>query len=128
MPYTAFYGGLLALLFIVLSFRCVLLRRSQKIALGDGDNKLLRRRMRVQANFAEYVPIALILIALLESVGTVEFILHALGGSLLFARILHAVGMSREPDIMFLRVAGTVITYTVIGFAAVWSLGAPFGR
>jgi uncharacterized membrane protein YecN with MAPEG domain len=61
MRVTALYAAPLALLFLVLSVRVIQRRRSGQVALGDGGDHLLLRCMRVQANFAEYVPIALIL-------------------------------------------------------------------
>ncbi len=66
MPITAFYAALLAVLFLVLSFRVIGVRRGQRVEIGDGGDKELLRRMRVHANFAEYVPLALVLLALAE--------------------------------------------------------------
>jgi hypothetical protein len=66
---TSFYAGLLAFLFIGLSVRVIRFRRGKHIAIGDGDDPSLRRAMRVHANFAEYVPLALILIAFVEMGG-----------------------------------------------------------
>ena len=61
---TAIYAGLLGLILLGLSIKVIGERRRTGIAIGDGDNALLRRRMRVQANFCEYAPIAVVLIAL----------------------------------------------------------------
>ena len=66
MPITAVFAALLAPLFLVLSYRVIKLRGSTRTALGDGGNPELLRRMRVQANFAEYAPLALVLIGLAE--------------------------------------------------------------
>ena len=64
MVVTAFYAALLAPLFVVLSVRVILFRRGSGSTLGDGGDPVLLRRIRVQANFAEYVPLALILMGL----------------------------------------------------------------
>ena len=64
MEITALYASLLAPLFILLSARVIGARRSAKVPVGDGGNTVLLRRMRVHANFAEYVPFALLLMAL----------------------------------------------------------------
>ena len=92
------YASLLALLFVLLSVRVIATRRRQKIALGDGDNPALRRAMRVQANFAEYVPLALILITFVELQAAPGVLVHLLGALLLAARLIHAYGVSGEND------------------------------
>lgn len=129
MPVTGIYAGFLALLFIILAARVVMYRVKNKIPLGDGGDRALLRRMRVQANFAEYVPLAVLLMALTESVGTIaELGVHVMGQVLLLGRVLHAIGMSREPDIMALRVTGAVLTFTVIIVAAVTCIYAILSR
>jgi len=55
------YAALLALLFVLLSIRTIRTRHSRKVALGHGDDPAMLRAMRVHANFAEYVPLALLL-------------------------------------------------------------------
>ena len=67
MAITAFYASLLALLFILLSARVIAQRREAKVEIGHGESAQLLRRMRVHANFAEYVPFALLLMTLAES-------------------------------------------------------------
>lgn len=114
MPITALYAGLLAPLFILLSVRVIALRRGGLVAVGDGGNPLLLRRMRVHANFAEYVPMALVLIALAEATGTPDWLLHGLGAALLAGRAAHAFGMSRTPERFQFRVSGVVLTFSVL--------------
>ena len=60
MPITALFAGILAPLYILLALRVSAARRSGKVALGDGGDKNLSRRIRVHANFAEYAPFALV--------------------------------------------------------------------
>jgi len=55
------YAALLALLFVLLSIRTIRTRHSRGVALGHGDDPAMLRAMRVHANFAEYVPLALLL-------------------------------------------------------------------
>jgi uncharacterized protein len=119
MKITALYASLLAVVFIVLAVGVINERRSAKVAVGDGGNTALLRRMRVHANFAEYVPFALLLIALAESLGTSHLIVHALGVTLLAGRISHAYGLARTPENFRFRVGGMAATFTVIGTAAV---------
>lgn len=118
MPITALYAGLLALLFVVLSFRTIGARRAAQVEIGDGSDRELLRRMRVHANFAEYVPIALILMALAETTKANPLLLHAIGVALLGGRVVHAYALSQSPHILSLRVAGMVATLTAIMAAA----------
>jgi uncharacterized membrane protein YecN with MAPEG domain len=118
MPITALYAGLLAPLFILLSIRVIRWRRGAKVAVGDGGDAILLRRMRVQANFAEYVPFALLLMALAESLHTWTWFLHLLGLALLAGRLSHAYGVSQPRETFAFRVAGMIATFTVIGVAA----------
>ena len=118
MPITAFYAGLLAFVFVVLSFRTIGARRAAKVEIGDGSNRELLRRMRVHANFAEYVPIALILMALAETMKAHTLLLHGIGIALLVGRVVHAYALSQSPHILQLRVAGMVATLTAIMAAA----------
>ena len=76
---TALYAGILALLLMYLSFGVIKLRKSQRVSIGDGGNEDLKRAMRVQANCAEYAPISLILIALVEATGWSLWFVHGLG-------------------------------------------------
>ena len=69
MSVTPIYAGLLALLFILLSMRVIGTRRAARVALGDGGIPALLRRQRVHGNFAEYAPLALLLMALAELQG-----------------------------------------------------------
>ena len=56
-----------ALIFVLLSMRVIQMRGDRpRSALGDGSNPALERRIRVQGNFAEYVPMALILLLFVE--------------------------------------------------------------
>ena len=118
MPVTALYASLLVPLFLLLASRVIRARRGARVAVGDGGDAALRRRMRVHANFAEYVPLALLLLALAESLGTRTWILHGLGIALLAGRLVHAFGMSQPEETFAFRVAGIVTTFGVLGIAA----------
>ena len=112
------YAALLALLYIYLSVRTIGLRRKLQVVLGPGDNPEMLRAMRVHANFAEYVPLALILIYLVEAQGTAAWLVHALGAALLLGRCLHAYGVSQVQETFAFRVSGMVLTFTVLGVSA----------
>ena len=118
MEITALYAGLLAPLFILLSARVIGARRNAKVGVGDGGNAALLGRMRVHANFAEYVPFALLLMALAENLGVWTWLIHVMGSTLLAGRLSHAYGVSQQPEVFKFRVFGIAATLTVIGSAA----------
>lgn len=115
MTVVPLYAALLALLFVLLSVRVIGARRSGGIALGVAGDAGLERRVRVQANFAEYVPLALLLLAMAELRGvSAAFLLHPLCLCLLLGRLAHAWGVSRTPENYRYRVAGMAGTLTAI--------------
>lgn len=117
------FAGLHALLLLLLSARVSRWRYRAEAAFGDAGNKDLARAIRVQANFIEYVPIALVLLALLELAGLPARWLWGLGALLLLARVLHAWGLSLSAGRSFGRYWGTALTWMVLmamAIAAVW--------
>ncbi len=124
---TAFYASILAIIFVFLSRNTIVVRWSTKIPIGDGGDPMLLRRMRVHGNFAEYVPFALLLIGLAEGQGAPVTLLHTLGVVLVVGRIVHAVGVSREPENFRYRVAGMTATFMVIAVAAIINLSQSAG-
>jgi uncharacterized membrane protein YecN with MAPEG domain len=118
MPITAFYASLLAFLFVLLSVRVIAQRREARVEIGVGESKELLRRSRVHANFAEYVPLALLMLAFAESLKSPSIVLHLLGLALLAGRLLHAYGLSQNPHILGLRTLGMTLTLATIGIAA----------
>ena len=111
---TAVYASLVGLLLIVLSSRVVRWRRELSVGLGDGGEESLLRAQRAQANFIEYVPIALLLLAVAESQGLTGWLLHTSGVILVLARLLHAWGLSKSSGRSFGRFWGTFLTWAVI--------------
>ena len=122
MLVTPLYAGLLVLLFVILSLRVVGRRRSGAISLGDGGNPTVLRIIRGHANFAEYVPLALVLMVILEISHFSIYALHALGIILVVARLLHAYALCYSEKFMFGRVAGAALTFLVLLIEAVLCL------
>ena len=118
-PITAMYAGALGILLLVLAYRVVSVRRTSDIGLGDGANETLLRAIRVHGNAVEYVPIALILMLILELNGASGVLLHGLGVTLLVARIAHAQGLTSSRGASPGRLGGVVLTWSVIGVAAI---------
>ena len=121
MLITPMYAGILTLVFVVLSFRVIGMRRSQKIGLGDGNNKDMLRRIRAHGNFAEYVPLALVLMTLIELQDKSNLILHAVGSLLIVGRLVHVVGLNLGNG--GARVIGMALTFTALITGAVANLG-----
>jgi len=115
---TPLYAALLGLVFIALSVRTLRLRRRHKTSIGMGEVPELQRAMRAHANFAEYVPLTLILLMFLEMYGTYRWIIHALGALLLVGRMVHAYGVSQVQEDYRFRVSGMAMTFTALGMAA----------
>ena len=122
MIVTPIYAALCGLLLIFLSHRVIRRRQRLDIALGDDGEPQIRRAMRVQANFVEYAPIALILIALAELQGHAFWLLHGLGSLLVCGRLLHAFGVARDPENFRFRVAGMTLTFAAIVIASLANL------
>ncbi|WP_232358422.1 MAPEG family protein [Paraneptunicella aestuarii] len=113
-PITAFYAGLLGALYLYLCLQVIFQRREKRIGLGDGGDKYFLQVMRVQGNFAEYVPLALVMMLIAEINQSHELLLHGVGVTLLLGRLLHAYGIRRNPGVTWQRFYGTLATYIVL--------------
>ena len=114
IPVTTFYASLLGLLLIVLSALVSKHRRKARVSIGVGDNIGLERASRVHGNFIEYVPIALILLLMLELEISKMWLLHLLGAMLLMGRLLHAWGLNQPTSVTVGRWWGTCLTWLMI--------------
>lgn len=104
------YAALLTVLYLVLTFRAIGMRGRLRVTLGDGGDQGLQRAVRAHSNFAEYAPLALVLLALVEGSGAQPITVHGLSAALLLGRLLHALGVSRLREPLPLRMAGMVLT------------------
>ena len=114
------YAALLALFYVYLSVRTIGVRRKAKISIGDGGDDAMLRAMRMHANFSEYTPIALILMAFVDLQGGAMWLLHSLGILLVLARLSHSYGISSVLAPGKFRVAGMMGTFTTIVISALW--------
>jgi uncharacterized membrane protein YecN with MAPEG domain len=111
---TAFYAALLGLLVMLLGLRVVHGRWTRRIGIGDGGDSEMLRRIRAHANLIENVPLALLLLLLLELTNVKGTWLHLFGIALLVGRVLHAWGLSRYAGTSFGRLVGTVLTWVAV--------------
>lgn len=122
-----FYAAVLALMFVVLSVRIIGLRRRKGVALGTRRDIELVRATRAHANFAEYVPMALLLLSFVEMMSPAQFV-HVLGIALIVGRLAHAYGVNREPEDFRYRVTGMSLTFTVLAGASLLIIASTFSR
>jgi len=108
------YVGICALILAVLAIPVMRRRGLYKVDLGDGGRPELLRAIRVHGNFIEYVPLALLVIVLLEATGHSLYLIHVLGIALVAGRLLHVWGLSTAPGISFGRAAGVLLTFAVL--------------
>ncbi|MCP3735093.1 MAPEG family protein [Sphingomonas sp. RP10(2022)] len=111
---------------IALAMRVVPIRLKDKVLFGDNGDSRLLARTRAHANFVEYTPFVLILMALIEAGGGSARWLGIAGGTFVAARIAHAVGMDRATSNPW-RAAGALLTWTILLALAVWALAVAYG-
>jgi len=125
---TAYYAALFATLLVALSARVVLGRVKTRTHHGDGGIDRMNRIIRAQANFTEYVPLALFMVALLESGGAPDLQVHSLLAPLLLARLMHPIGMMApvaSAQQLGLRGVSAIVTWAVLLASAVLLLLRP---
>ena len=120
---TPLYAGILALIFIALSMRVVNSRRKHQVSLGDGDNHMLNRQIRVHGNSAEYAPMTLLLILMAELQGLPLFLVHMLGIALVAGRVIHALSIAGERTSFGQRKTGMLLTFFTVAAAGVAKIG-----
>jgi len=118
MVITPLYAGVLALFFLMLSWRVIQFRQ-HGIPLGDGGDPRMLRRIRAHGNFAEYVPLILVMMGFMEMGHTSVYVLHALGIGLLVSRFLHGYALSFTDRFRFGRTWGAALTFAVLGICAI---------
>ena len=121
------YAAILGLLFVPFTFYVGIYRVNNRILLQDGGDQELVRRIRAHGNFIETVPLAVILLILMEFNGASAAWLHGLGATLVVARVVHYVTIATNPGNTLPRAAGMFSTLIVYLLAAGWLLLASVG-
>jgi uncharacterized protein len=122
LPISLTFAGTFALLNLWLAYRCVRIRVNGPGGVGDLGIPVLRARMRAHANFVEYTPFVLILMALLEYTGGSAEALKGAGIVYFSARVVHAFGIEQPRFTM--QLIGAVGTWIVLLTLAVWAIWA----
>ena len=121
-PITALTASALSALYIRLAFGVIALRRKHGVRLGTGPQDDLEAAVRAHANFAEYVPLTLLMLALAEINGGVWPLTLLSAMLLVFGRLNHARALARDDIPM--RVRGMKATFAAIATAVAANLSA----
>ncbi|MFP4518781.1 MAG: MAPEG family protein [Oceanicaulis sp.] len=117
----ALYIGLNLIILLVAGINVSRYRRASGTSLGEGEGKL-QQACRAFGNSAEWLPGALLGLAVAAHLGAPALAIHVLGIMLTLGRIVFIFGLmaNRGPSIG--RIAGMVLTYLVylgLGFGLV---------
>jgi len=106
MVITTLYAIPLAILSFILWMSVTKTRAATQVSIGSGGDTALHERIRRHGNFAESVPLVLILMGLAETGGAGALWLHMAGALLLLGRLLHPLGLKADNSAHPLRIAG----------------------
>jgi uncharacterized membrane protein YecN with MAPEG domain len=111
---TALYAGILSLIMVALAINVTMHRAKLRVPMGDGGNPIMLRMIRLHGNAVEYLPLALVLMAIYEINGG----WHAAGIALIVGRILQSWNMWSTEIAGFGRISGQSLTWlTIIALA-----------
>ena len=119
---TLLYAGILGLISIVLAFGVGSQRGATGVSIGLGDSEELLVANRRHGNFTEYVPLALILMGLLEMNGVSNMTIHIFGAILVISRICHPLGLRADVMTHPLRAVGAGGTALLTVVMSVWAI------
>ena len=125
LPLTSIFASLFTLFYLFLSFRIGYFRGSpvMKLIFKMGDEipeTILQRNVRAHGNFSEYVPIFLVLLLIIETLGQSSFdYLLTICLIFLYGRLAHAICFAFYDSNPFLRISGMLCTYFGLGILAV---------
>ena len=124
---TLLYAGILGLLLVILSFN-MMKNWVRATGMGQQSDPDLRRAEALLSSFTDYVPLTLFLMGFIESNGAPAPIVHALGITLMAARLMHAFGSNRLWGADGMRFLGAQLTYlvlTVVSFGCLYTYAIP---
>ncbi len=122
IPVSTLYAAVLGLMFIPFTAYVGAYRAKTNILIMDGGDQEMARRMRAQANFVETVPLAVVLLILMELNGAGSTWLHSLGAVLVLSRFVHYLTIVTNPAKTIPRALGMLGTLPVYLVSAIWLL------
>ena len=120
---TALYAAILALIIVALGINVTVHRVKLQVSLGDGGNAQMLRMIRLHGNAVEYLPLALVLMALYELNGGLHWALHVIGIALIAGRLIQTWAMWGNDLPVPGRGVGQVLTWASIAVLALLNLG-----
>ena len=115
---TALYAGILSLIMVALAINVTIHRAKLRVPMGDGGNPIMLRMIRLHGNAIEYIPLALVLMAIYELNGGWHIALHIAGIAMVAARLIQTAGMwSTEVAGAGRRVGQSLTWLSLIGLA-----------
>lgn len=125
---TPIYAGFFGIMLVMLSWRVTKLRRKHEgNKMREIGHNELTAAVRAQGNFVEYLPMALLLMWMLETMQARPMIVHALGVMLIVARMMHLHGLNEPSGDGITRRLGTRLTWLQIVMAGLLCFCASFG-
>ena len=119
---TALYAGILTLIVVALAINVTIHRVKLRVPLGDGGNAEMRRMIRLHGNAAEYIPLAILLMAVYEINGGGHTALHIIGIALVAGRLVQTWGMWATDMTNLGRQTGQSLTWLSVAALAVLNL------
>ena len=116
---TLLYGSLCTLLVAALGMNVSRVRVAQKVFVGGTPDANLTRFIRAHGNAAEWAPLQILMLLMLELTGAGSMALHVAGGAILFSRLLHAGGIYLKSGV---TAAAAAITYVATVTMAIGGL------
>lgn len=127
MPHvTLLYGSVLVLFVGLLGMNVSRVRVALHISVtAEPPPKRLLFAVRAHGNAAEWTPMLVVMLLLVELGGASALWLHVAGGALVLARVLHATGLLTK---LKTTVAGVVLTWSLALWLPAWGLLLHFTR
>jgi uncharacterized membrane protein YecN with MAPEG domain len=108
IPSTLIFGSLAALLLALLGANVSRVRNAKKALVGGEVDHELHRVVRAHGNAAEWIPILVLMLLILELSGASQTQLTIFGATILVSRLLHGLGMIFKSKV---STVGASLTY-----------------
>jgi len=125
---TTLITSIFVFLIVPLSMQITMKRiKLGNIAIGDGNNDDLRKKIETLGNFSEYVPLGLILLAVFEYKFGSTMSVAFYGGVFLLCRVIHLIGMLYTSTPLLRAIAMIVqhISFFIVGGTLIYTIVLP---
>lgn len=123
------YASILISLVIFLAYRVTTFRQKEVVDIGvNGCSEAMMRAYRAHGNAIENIPLALILLVIMELNHLAPWLLHVFGLVLVLSRLAHAWGLSRDNGASKGRFYGTLFSWLCVLVMAIVNVLVVFIR